>query len=69
MASVTLASSCSAVRAIRAHALRALFDFLKEAGDTDFYEFVQIVCGDGEKLDALEKWVARVRALLPERGD
>lgn len=47
-------------QAIRAHALRALFDFLKEAGDTDFYEFVQIVCGDGEKLDALEKWVARV---------
>lgn len=41
-----------------------MFDLLKETGDTNFDEFVEIVRRDGEEFDALEKRVAGVARFL-----
>ena len=43
---------------VRADVLRAMLDLLQETGDPDFNKFVQIIGGDGKKLDAFKQRVA-----------
>ena len=43
---------------VRADVLRAVLDLLQETGDPDFDKFVQIIGGDGEKLDSFKQRIA-----------
>jgi len=60
MASVTRASSCSGVRPSGLTPLRALLDFLEEAGNADLDEFIQMLAVMARNLDALKKRVGDV---------
>ena len=48
--------------AVGADFARAVFDLLEEAGNADFDEFIQVVGGDGQELDALEQGLPISRA-------
>ena len=41
-----------------------MLDALQKAGNADFDEFVEIVGGDGEELDALEERITEIARLL-----
>ena len=43
-----------------------VLDFLKEAGDPDLHEFVQIISGDGEEFHSLQQRVAPVLGFLQD---
>src|SRR5438270_12488846 len=49
---------------VGADVARAILNLLEKAGDAHLHEFVEIIGGDGEKLDALEKRVADVASFL-----
>ena len=42
----------------------AVFNALEDAGDADFYEFVEVAGGDGEEFDAFEERIGGVFCLF-----
>ena len=51
---------------VGADALRALLNLLKETGNADLDEFIEIVCRDCQEFDALKKWIARIAGFFED---
>ena len=60
------ASTSRGRKAVRPGFAPALLGLLKQAGDADFDELIQIAGGDGQKLHAFEEGIVRVERFFED---